>query len=121
MAQPGPRGQVNFGDVISVDFGMPVGSEPGFVRPGIVLTADALLRFRPTTIFVVPLTSTHRAFPSHVEIDADRTNGLETTSWALVEQQRAVAVERCSPRTGSVGPTTTHQILDIVAMVTGMP
>ena len=112
---------MNFGDVISVDFGMPVGSEPGFVRPGIVVTADAFLRFRPTTVFVVPLTSTRRSFPSHVEIDADATNCLQTTSWALVEQLRAVAVERCSDRTGHLGPTATHQILDVVAMITGMP
>lgn len=112
---------MNFGDVISVDFGAPVGSEPGFVRPGIVLSVDAFLRFRPTTIFVVPLTSTRRTFPSHVEIEADSTNNLDATSWALVEQLRAVAVERCSQRTGTVGPLTTHQILDIVAMIMGMP
>jgi len=112
---------VNFGDIVTVDFGVPVGSEPGFVRPGIVVTADAFLRFRPTTVFVVPLTSTRRVFPSHVEIDPDATNGLQTTSWALVEQLRAVAVERCNAREGNVGPTITHQILDVIAMITGMP
>lgn len=112
---------MNFGDIVTVDFGMPIGSEPGFVRPGIVVTADAFLRFRPTTVFVVPLTSTRRAFPSHVEVDPDATNGLEATSWALVEQLRAVAVERCSAPEGNVGPAITHQILDVHAMITGMP
>lgn len=112
---------MNFGDIVTVDFGMPIGSEPGFVRPGIVVTADAFLRFRPTTVFVVPLTSTRRAFPSHVEVDPDATNGLEATSWALVEQLRAVAVERCSAPEGNVGPAITHQILDVLAMITGMP
>lgn len=112
---------MNFGDIVTVDFGMPIGSEPGFVRPGIVVTADAFRRFRPTTVFVVPLTSTRRAFPSHVEVDPDATNGLEATSWALVEQHRAVAVERCSAPEGNVGPAITHQILDVLAMITGMP
>lgn len=112
---------MNFGDIVTVDFGMPIGSEPGFVRPGIVVTADAFLRFRPTTVFVVPLTSTRRAFPSHVEVDPDATNGLEATSWALVEQLRAVAVERCSAPEGNVGPAITHQILDVLEMITGMP
>lgn len=106
---------------MTVDFGTPIGSEAGFRRPGIVVMADAFLRLRPTTMFVVPLTSTRRAFPSHVEIAADPTNGLEHTSWALVEQLRAVAVERCSSSVGSVGPAITHQLLDILRMITGMP
>ena len=121
MAQPRPRRHVNFGDVVTVDFGMPIGSEAGFRRPGVVVTADASLRFRPTTVFVVPLTSTRRNFPSHVEIEPDPRNGLEDTSWALVEQLRAVAIERCGASTGTVGPVVAHQLLDILRMITGMP
>ena len=75
----------------------------------------------PTTGFVVPLTSTRRGFPSHVEIAPDPGNGLEHPSWALVEQLRAVAVERCSAPTGNVGPAVTLQLLDILSMITGMP
>jgi len=111
---------MNFGDVVMVDFGIPLGSETGFRRPGVVVTADAFLPFRPTMVFVVPVTSTRRAFPSHVEITADQTNGLQPTSWALVEQLRAVAVERCGAPTGNVGPVVTHQLLDILRMITGM-
>lgn len=112
---------MNFGDVVTVDFGTPLGSEAGFVRPGIVVTADGFLRFRPSTVFVVPVTSTRRTFPSHVEIEPDQTNGLEMVSYALVEQLRAVAVERCAASIGNAGPAATHQILDILAMITGMP
>ena len=112
---------MNAGDVVTVDFGMPIGSEAGFRRPGIVVTADAFLRFRPTTVFVVPLTSTRRTFPSHVEIEPDANNQLRVTSYAPVEQLRAVAVERCSAPGGNVGQTVIHQILDILAMITGMP
>lgn len=112
---------MNFGDLVEVDFGMPVGSEAGFVRPGVVLTCDAFLRYRPTTVFVVPLTSTRRTFPSHVEIAPDTTNALPATSWALVEQLRAVAVERCSSPRGNVGPVVGHQLLDILGMITGSP
>ena len=112
---------MNFGDVVTVDFGRPIGSEAGFVRPGVVVTVDAFLRFRPTTVFVVPLTSTRRSFPSHVQIEPDQRNGLPQTSWALVEQLRAVAIERCGAPTGDIGLAVTHQLLDILAMVTGMP
>ena len=112
---------MNFGDVVIVDFGVPVGSEAGFLRPGVIVTADAFLRFRPTVVFVVPLTSTRRGFPSHVEIEPDSQNGLAHTSWALVEQLRAAAIERCGVAQGNVGPAVALQLLDILAMITGMP
>lgn len=112
---------MNFGDVVTVDFGTPIGSEAGFSRPAVIATADAFLRFRPSTVFAVPLTSTPRTFPSHVAIDPDDLNELTETSCALVEQMRAVAVDRCSSTHGNVGPMVSHQILDVLAMITGMP
>jgi mRNA-degrading endonuclease toxin of MazEF toxin-antitoxin module len=72
-------------------------------------------------VFAVPLTSTPRTFPSHIPIDPDAGNGLAVPSCALVEQLRAVARERCSPPQGNVGPAVSHQILDVLAMITGMP
>ena len=112
---------MNLGDVVTVDFGIPVGSEAGFRRPGVVVLADSFLRLRPSTVFVVPLTFTRRAFPSHVEIAADPSNGLQHTSWALVEQLRAVAVERCGVAVGNIGPAACHQLLDLLRMITDMP
>jgi mRNA-degrading endonuclease toxin of MazEF toxin-antitoxin module len=112
---------VNFGDVVEIDFGTPIGAETGFVRPAIIATGDAFLHFRPNTVFAVPLTSTMRTFPSHVEIEPDDTNRLHVTSYALVEQMRAVAAERCTAPTGNVGPTVSRQITDVLGMIIGMP
>ena len=70
---------------------------------------------------MIPLTSTPRTFPSHVEVEPDERNGLGETSWALVEQLRAVAIERCGVPTGNVGPVVAFQLLDILAMIAGMP
>ncbi|MCX6522769.1 MAG: type II toxin-antitoxin system PemK/MazF family toxin [Actinobacteria bacterium] len=121
MAEPRSGGVVNFGDVVTVDFGTPIGSEAGLTRPAVLVTADAFLRFRPSTVFAVPITSTPRVFPSHVGIEPDERNGLTMSSCALVEQMRAVAVERCSAPQGNLGPVVSHQILDVLAMITGMP
>ncbi len=112
---------MNFGDIVLVDFGTPVGSEAGFRRPGVIVLADAFLRYRPTTVFVVPLTSTPRSFPSHIPIEPDTVNGLDQTSYAQVEQMRAVSLHRCNEHRGSVGHQVGHQILDVLAMITGMP
>ena len=111
---------MNFGDIVDVDFGTPVGSETGFVRPGVIVVADSFLRFKPTTMFVVPLTSTARHFPSHVEIAPDARNELTATSYALVEQMRAVSTARCSAAKGNVGAVVARQILEVLAMITGM-
>lgn len=112
---------MNFGDIVVVDFGTPIGSEAGFTRPAVITTADAFLRLRPSTVFAVPLTSTPRRFPSHVPIDPDDLNGLSESSCALVEQMRAVAIERCSAAHGNVGPVVSHQLLDVVSMIIGLP
>ena len=111
---------MNFGDVSLIDFGIPIGSEAGFVRPAVIATADGFLRFRPSTVFVVPLTTTQRSFPSHIEIEPDRDNGLTLRSWALVEQMRAVSIDRLAMPLGNVGPVVGTQILDVLAMITGM-
>ena len=112
---------MNFGDVINVDFGTPIGSEAGFLRPAVVCMSDAFLRFRPTTVFVVPITTTRRTFPSHIEVEPDSANQLSQTSYILVEQLRAVSHHRCSPTGGNVGSLVAHQITDIVAMIIGIP
>lgn len=112
---------MNFGDIVHIDFATPIGSEAGFVRPAIITTSDAFLRFRPTTVFAVPLTSTPRTFPSHVEIEPDSINRLDTISYALVEQMRAVAAERCGPPAGNIGPVVSQQITEVLAMIIGMP
>ncbi|MFT3854131.1 MAG: type II toxin-antitoxin system PemK/MazF family toxin [Ilumatobacteraceae bacterium] len=111
---------MRIGDVVEVDLGQPTGSEAGFVRPSVLVVADAFLRYRPSVVFVVPLTSTRRDFPSHIAIAADRDNGLTTASWAQVEQLRSVSTRRCRTPLGNVGAIVVAQILDVIAMITGI-
>ena len=56
-----------------------------------------------------------------IELVPDQHNNLTVVSCALVEQLRAIAIERCGPPVGNIGPLVSHQILDILAMITGMP
>ena len=78
---------MNFGDVVYVYLGTPIGSEAGFIRPVIILTADAFMRFRPTTVFVVPLTTTPRTFPSHIPPRSPDAylRGLQTCSTFVLQ------------------------------------
>jgi mRNA interferase MazF len=111
---------VNRGAIVEVDFGTPIGSEAGFRRPGVVMIASAFAQFRPSTVFVVPLTTTRRDFPSHVEIVADRRSGLDVVSYALVEQMRAVSAARCGDARGHVSAVEMRQMLEVLSMIVGM-
>ena len=62
------------GDIITVDFGIPAGSGPGFEHPAIVVTADLIVAQMPRTFHVVPVTSkVHRAMATDVPVDGERT------------------------------------------------
>jgi len=79
---------VNFGDVVDVDFGDAIGSEAGFRRPSVVVVADAFLRYRPSAVYVVPLTPTPRRFPSRpssLTIWAQSVSKIDTICAQIVE------------------------------------
>ncbi len=61
---------VRSGDILLVDFGLPIGSTPALIRPAIVVTADQTLALYSTTFHVVPVTgSVERAWSTDVPID----------------------------------------------------
>lgn len=108
------------GDVVEVDFGLPVGSEPGFVRPAIVVTADLVLHGRPRTIHVVPVTSnTSRSMPTEVVVSA---TGLRRSSAAQCHLCTAVSVHRVIDRDrGSIGPASLAAVRSVLADLLDVP
>lgn len=87
------------GEVWWADLGDPVGSEPGFRRPVLVVQGDSLNRSRIATAVCVPLTSNLKwgDAPGNVVLKAKST-GLRKDSVANVSQivaiDKAVLVER---------------------------
>ncbi|HYX43394.1 MAG TPA: type II toxin-antitoxin system PemK/MazF family toxin [Acidimicrobiales bacterium] len=101
------------GDVLEIDFGVPAGSEPGFVRPAVAVTADLILQARPRTIHVVPLTSnTSRALPTEVIVSAP---GLEHPSAAQCHLCTVVSMQRVTAdRGGNIGTTSLAQVRSVL-------
>ncbi|MBX6383976.1 MAG: type II toxin-antitoxin system PemK/MazF family toxin [Microbispora sp.] len=94
------------------DFGQPLGREQGGARPTVVMSGRALNDVRIGLVLGVPLTTTKRDWPSHVEIPPG--TGLEKQSWAMVEQFRAISVQRLTKGIGWVEEPAlekTHVIL----------
>ncbi|MEV0593559.1 type II toxin-antitoxin system PemK/MazF family toxin [Nonomuraea cavernae] len=81
------------GEIWFADFGEPTGRERGFSRPALILSNDNLNHSRLGLVLAVPLTTRERGYLTHVRITSDGT-GLAKTSWAMVEQLRAVSPDR---------------------------
>lgn len=108
------------GDIVEVDFGIPAGSEPGFTRPAVVVTADLILVDGPRTLHVVPITSNvSRSLPTEVPLSAP---GLDRPSVAQCHLCTVVSRQRISPGDrGSVGAALLAQIRSVLGDILDMP
>ena len=103
------------GDLITVDFGIPAGSGPGFLRPAVVVTADLIVQQMPRTFHVVPVTSNvQRALSTDVPVDGD---GLDQHSVGQCHLLTVVEVERVvdGGTLGNVGPVTLARLRAVIA------
>lgn len=79
---------VNRGQIYLCDFGTPIGHEPGFRRPAVVVSHNELNRHGVPV--VLPVTRTRRGYPTHVQLDGV----LPVVSYVQCELIRAVSVDR---------------------------
>ena len=99
----GPPRVIWRGEIYQVDLGRPVGHEPAFLRPAIVVSSDIVNNGPGELVVVVPVTSTDYGLRSHVEIGAG-VSGLERTSYARCDHVRVVSTARIRQRRGHVRP-----------------
>ena len=100
-----------------MDFGEPVGQEQGYRRPAVIVSADRLNASRAGLVIVVPVTTTRRGLPSHIEIESG--GGLRETSYAKVEDIKSVSVDRLSRRLGAAPLDALHQIEQVMWILLG--
>lgn len=91
------------GEVYRVDLGHPIGHEPAFHRPAVVVSVDILNNGPGGLVVVVPITTARYGLRSHVELEPEVV-GLKRISYARCDQLRVVSVERLSYRQGIIGP-----------------
>lgn len=92
------------GDVVYVDLGnYSPGAERG-LRPCIVVSRNAGNHERTLQVTVVPLTTTHKEIPVHVEVKPLEVTGyhLKETSMALAESIQSVQKSRIRGKIGCV-------------------
>ncbi len=89
------------GEVYDVDLGQPIGHEPAFRRPAVVVSVDMLNNGPGRLVVVVPVTSAAYGLRSLVEIEPGRS-GLGHTSYARCDQLRVISTDRLSSRRGMI-------------------
>lgn len=89
---------MNPGEIHLCDFGRPIGHEPGYRRPCVVLSPEQLNRHGIG--IVLPITRTRRGHPTHVELEG----ALPVTCYAQCELIRTVSTERLIRHVGTVDP-----------------
>lgn len=94
---------ISQGDVWWADLGEPVGSQPGFRHPVVVVQGDSFNRSRISTVVCVPLTSNLRLSeaPGSVFLECDAT-GLIKDSVANVSQPVTLDRASLTERVGSL-------------------
>jgi mRNA-degrading endonuclease toxin of MazEF toxin-antitoxin module len=100
------------GEVVIVDFGVPIGSTPALVRPAVVITAQPTLDEFDQTFHVVPITSTERYWPSDVTTERGHAQCHLVTTVDQIQ-----VVERT---TENVGAVELAQIREIVSILLGL-
>lgn len=100
------------GDILIVDFGVPIGSTPALVRPAVVITAQPTLDEFDQTFHVVPVTSNRRKWPSDVAIDRGHAQCHLVTT---VDQLQLV-----EHTTENVGAVVLAQVREIVSVLLGL-
>ncbi|MFN0027142.1 MAG: type II toxin-antitoxin system PemK/MazF family toxin [Acidimicrobiales bacterium] len=101
------------GDIVRIDFGTPARGEPGFVRPGVVVTSDDVLEFRQNAVVVVPITTTRRDWLTEVDIPGFGT--------AQAHLPTTVSVDRIVETTDTnIGPAALQQIRELLADLLGL-
>ena len=97
-----------------VDFGDPFPGEPAHQRPALVVGPPEHFGAAFPYRIVLPLTSTRRDLPIHVELEATGASGLETTSYVQCESVRSVSSRRLVHRLGAVSRSESEQVGSIL-------
>ena len=104
------------GSVVTIDLGPPSGSEAALRRPAVVVTAQEVLDAAPTTVQVVPLTTSLRPFRTEIRIEPGPGSVAEA-SHAQCQHMRSVSVGRIDSVTGVVSAMELRQIREVLALL----
>ncbi|MCQ3812685.1 MAG: type II toxin-antitoxin system PemK/MazF family toxin [Acidimicrobiia bacterium] len=112
-------------DLWMVDFGDPYPGEPASFRPAIEVGPSPIFSFWSIPenefpfLFVIPLTSSARGLPFHIEIEPTPETGLVDISYAQCELMRSIARRRLVHRLGVISEQESRQVSAVLKALLG--
>ena len=108
------------GEVYWVDLGIPIGHEPGFRRPALVIQSDSLNLSRFGTTIVIPLTTNVALadYRGNIFIPSENS-GLSRDYVALCSQIMVVDKTRLEEMTGRIPQFLIDETVDELLCVVG--
>ncbi len=104
-------------DVWIADLNPPNGTEPGKIRPVVVVQTDLLNNFHPSTL-VCPVTTNIIAGADILRVNlAKNEGGLKKRSAVLVDQVRAIDNKRLLKKTGSLTKSAKNKLMNNLRIV----
>jgi len=100
---------VRRGEIYSVDFGIPRGSEQAGRRPALIIQNDIGNINSPTTIIAAMTSKKKGAYPFHVETSTSES-GLSQDSTILLEQLLTIDQSRLIKRIGSLSSAKMREV-----------
>ena len=104
------------GDIWYVDLDPVRGHEQGQTRPALIVSADIFNAGPAELIIVVPLTTTDRGIPTHIQIGPPE-GGLTHRSYAKAEDIRSISTLRLQNRLGRIDDQTLRQVEDALVIL----
>ena len=90
-----------------------IGVEMKKTRPCLIISPDEMNK-HVQSLIVVPLTTQYRNIPSRVMIKASSSNGLDQTSYAVLDQIKTIDKVRCVSKIGTISDTDAVKIADLL-------
>lgn len=107
------------GDIWLVDLNPTRGHEQAGKRPCLVVSVDLFNQGASGLAVVLPITSTDKGIPFHVEVNPPE-GGLTQTSFIKCEDVRSISVERLDQKWGVVSATTMNIIEERLRILLGL-
>lgn len=104
-------------DVWVADFNPPNGTEPGKIRPVVIVQTDLLNNFHPSTL-ICPVTTNIFQKAEILRVNMSKNEaGLKQRSAILVDQLRAIDNKRLVKRLGRLNKSSRERLIDNLKVI----
>jgi mRNA interferase MazF len=114
--------KINQYEIWIADLNPTYGSEPGKIRPMIIMQADVLHRANHTSTIACAISSQPREGVTllRVPLQPTATNGLQKQSYILCDQIRAIDVNRLHERVGKLDSEVIEKLKESIKVILGL-